>query len=41
MGKFAYVLVVLSSPIDRQLMYAKQGETFDYTDAIDTKGVCS
>lgn len=28
-------------PIDRQLIYAKQGETFDYTDAIDTKGVRS
>lgn len=41
MGKFPYVLVVLSSPIDRQFIYAKQGETFDYTDATDTKGVRS
>jgi hypothetical protein len=38
-----YVLVDFSGPTDRQLIYAKQGETFDYTmtDAMDTKGVRS
>jgi hypothetical protein len=38
-----YVLVDFFGPIDRQLIYAKQGETFDYTmtDALDTKGVRS